>query len=48
MLQHIKNSWKGFHPPPPLYHCEGMNLGVRPRVKIGVFVAVTVVHAKAR
>ena len=34
-------------PPPPLYHGGGMNLRVRPRVKIGVFAAVAVVDAKA-
>ena len=36
ILQHIKNSGEGFHPPPPLplYHSGGMNLHVhvRPRV----------------
>ena len=37
ILQH--NSGKGFHqpflpPPPPLYHGGGMNLRVRPRVKL--------------
>ena len=36
ILQHIKNSGKGFHPTPPpplLYQGGGMNLRVRPRVK---------------
>ena len=47
MLQHIKNFGWGFQPLPPLYHGGGMNLCVRPRVKIGVFAAVAVVDAKS-
>ena len=45
MLQHIKNLGEGFHPPPR--YGGGMNLRVRPRVKICVFAAVAVVDAKA-
>ena len=44
----ISKTWgRGSTPPPPLYHGGGMNLRVRPRVKIGVFAAVAVVDAKA-
>ena len=38
ILQHIKNSGEGFHPPPPpsRYHGGDMNLLVRPRVILGI------------